>query len=78
MSRLNTAPNIARPDDLYERLIALHAGRTDEESAVVNAKLVMLLINHIGDEEVISEAISLAGSKRAERNQETESGGNGG
>ena len=62
MAKLNTAPNLARPDDIYESLIRLHEGLSDAESAVVNAKLILLLANHIGDPEVIRQAISLARS----------------
>ena len=49
MATLNTEPNLPAPDDFYERLIATHRGLSDEESALVNAKLVLLLANHIGD-----------------------------
>lgn len=60
MVRLCTTPNIAHPDDLYERLIGLHEGLDDQQSAVVNAKLIMLLANHVGDERVIGEAMAIA------------------
>ena len=60
MARLCTTPNIANPDDLYERLIGLYEGLDDQQSAVVNAKLIMLLANHVGDERVIDEAIAMA------------------
>lgn len=63
MKRLVTSPNVARPDDVYQQLIDLHAGRSDEESALVNARLIMLLINHVGDADVIAEAIALAGER---------------
>ncbi len=49
MATLNTEANIAAPDDFYERLIATHRGLTDAQSALVNAKLILLLANHIGD-----------------------------
>ena len=62
MARLNTHPNIDRPDDVYELLVDLHHQRTDIESLRVYAKLVMLLANHIGDVNVLCEAISLAGA----------------
>lgn len=57
---LELAPNIARPDDLYDRLVALHDGLDEQQSAVVTNKLVLLLANHIGDEGVIHQAIALA------------------
>jgi len=60
MAVLNTEPNIPFPDDFYERLIATHRGLTDDESASVNAKLVLLLANHIGDSEVLAQAMAIA------------------
>ncbi len=57
---LNTEPNLAAPDDFYERLIAAHRGLTDAQSAMLNAKLVLLLANHIGDPDVIDQAMAAA------------------
>ena len=58
--KLNTEPNIASPDDFYEALIDLHRGLTDAQSAMVNAKLVLLLANHVGDAEALREAMAVA------------------
>ena len=60
MATLNTEPNLAAPDDFYEQLIASHRGLSDEESALLNAKLVLLLANHIGDGGVLAEALTAA------------------
>ena len=60
MTALNTEPNLERPDELYARLLAAHHGLDDAQSAKVNAKLVLLLANHIGDARVIDEAITAA------------------
>jgi hypothetical protein len=60
MATLNTEPNLARPDDFYERLIAMHRGLSDDDSALVNAKLVLLLANHIGDPDVLTQAMAVA------------------
>ena len=60
MARLNTELNLPAPDDFYERLIATHRGLSDEESALVNAKLVLLLANHVGDPGVLAEAMAAA------------------
>src|SRR5450755_1006784 len=57
---LNTDPNIAAPDDFYESLIDLHRELSDEQSALVNAKLILLLANHVGDAEVLREAMAVA------------------
>ena len=60
MATLNTAANIATPDDFYERLIATHRGLTDAQSALVNARLILLLANHIGDPDVLALAMAAA------------------
>ncbi len=57
---LVTTPNLARVDDVYERLIEIHAGRSDEDSARLNARLILILFNHVGDPDAILAAIALA------------------
>jgi hypothetical protein len=57
---LNLESNIASPDDFYQELIDLHRNLTDEQSALVNAKLILLLANHIGDTEVLRAAMAAA------------------
>lgn len=57
---LNTEPNLAAPDDFYEALIELHRDLTPEQSAAVNARLILLLANHIGDAEVLAQAMTRA------------------
>lgn len=47
----------ASADDVYEALIEAHAGLSDDDSAALNARLVLLLANHIGDLGVIREAL---------------------
>jgi hypothetical protein len=57
---LNTEPNLAAPDEFYEELIDLHRDLSDEQSALVNAKLILLLANHIGDLGVLRAALAAA------------------
>ena len=57
---LNTKANIPNPDDFYQELIDTHRDLTDDQSLTVNAKLILLLANHIGDTEVLSEAMKIA------------------
>lgn len=61
MAKLVTTPNIDRPDDFYAALLALHEGRSKAESDAVNARLILLLANHVGDMEVLREALDAAG-----------------
>ena len=60
MGALNTAPNIADPDGFYAELIGAHEGLSDAESQALNARLILLLANHIGDRRVLTEAITEA------------------
>jgi len=57
---LNTEPNMASPDDFYEALIETHRGLSPEQSALLNAKLILLLANHVGDLGVLREAMAKA------------------
>jgi Protein of unknown function (DUF2783) len=68
---LNTQPNFSEHgvphrwaytpgDTFYDALIAAHHGLTDEQSELLNARLVLLLANHVGDLSVLREAIALA------------------
>ena len=47
-------------DDFYEALIEAHRDLTDEQSEALNARLILLLSNHIGDIAVLKEALALA------------------
>ena len=60
MSTLITAPNIANPDDFYEALIDMHRDLDEAQSQAVNARLILLLANHIGDMQVLREAMTHA------------------
>ncbi len=57
---LVTEPNLPDPDRFYEDLVALHRDLTDAQSALVNAKLILLLANHIGDAAVLRAAMTAA------------------
>jgi len=61
---LKNEPRIDAADDFYAALTDLHRDLDLEESAKVNAKLVLLLANHIGDPAVLAEAIAAAKPKR--------------
>ncbi|MCG6857954.1 MAG: DUF2783 domain-containing protein [Salaquimonas sp.] len=60
MSELITKANIARPDDFYAELIGLHEGRSKEDSDALNARLILLLANHIGDMGILRQAMKAA------------------
>jgi hypothetical protein len=57
---LNLEPNIPDADEFYERLLAVHEGLSREESEALNARLILILANHVGDAETLREAIRVA------------------
>ncbi len=60
MAKLITDPNITDPDGFYAELLALHEGRDKDRSDAINARLVLILANHIGDRAVLEEAFKFA------------------
>lgn len=60
MSKLNTSPNIDDPDGFYADLMEAHRGLNDHESTALNARLVLLLANHIGDRIILKQALAEA------------------
>ncbi|HEX6707131.1 MAG TPA: DUF2783 domain-containing protein [Albitalea sp.] len=57
---LITDPHLESPDDFYEALIETHRGLATADSHALNARLVLLLANHIGSLEVLEQALALA------------------
>jgi hypothetical protein len=51
---------VADPDGLYAAIIDAHADLTEAESVALNARLVLLLANHIGDAAVLADALTVA------------------
>lgn len=60
MRSLITTANLADPDGFYAELMAVHEGLPPEASAALNARLILLLANHVGDRRVLSEALQEA------------------
>ncbi|NHB76299.1 DUF2783 domain-containing protein [Rhodobacter calidifons] len=57
---LITTPNLTSPDETYAALIATHEGLSEAESHALNARLILILMNHIGDHAVLARALRLA------------------
>jgi hypothetical protein len=53
-------PNIADPDGFYDELLAAHEGLSKEQSDALNARLILVLANHLGDRTVLSQALAAA------------------
>ena len=60
MSKLNAKTNLASPDNFYAELLAVHEGKSKDESDAINARLILVLANHIGDQDVLTEALKAA------------------
>lgn len=60
MTSLNTEPNLSAPDDFYQDLIDAHRDLTEVQSALLNARLILLLANHVGDLTTLREALAAA------------------
>jgi Protein of unknown function (DUF2783) len=52
--------NLARPDDVYAAIVDAHKGLSDKQVRDFDARLILLLVNHIGDEAAIREALAAA------------------
>ena len=57
---LKRDPNLPDADGLYAAIIDAHTGLSPDESVALNARLVLLLANHIGDTNVILQAVATA------------------
>lgn len=51
---------ISDPDSFYEALIEAHRGLSEEASQRLNARLILILANQIGDRQVLDDALALA------------------
>jgi len=58
--KLNLLPNILDCDSAYQTIIDMHKDLSYEESQIANVKLILALINHIGDVDILSDATKIA------------------
>ena len=65
---LSTQSNFADPDSAYRLIVEAHRGLDDAQSGALDAALVLVLANHIGDAEVLREAIALAKRRLPDKN----------
>lgn len=71
MADLKLDPNIDRPDDFYEALIDAHRDLSDADSERLNARLVLILANQVGDTAMLRQALDLARRGLAPTDTET-------
>ena len=60
MAKVITDPNLEHPDEFYEALLEAHRDLSDDDSRALNARLILLLANQIGDTEALNGALALA------------------
>lgn len=64
--KLSTSSNFTRPDDAFRAIVEAHRGLQDSASHALDTALVLILANHIGDLDVLNEAIALAKTRLAD------------
>jgi hypothetical protein len=67
---LSTSSNFTAPDDAFRAIVEAHRGLNDTQSADLDAALVLILANHIGDLAVLREAIALARRRMIDASQQ--------
>jgi sialic acid synthase SpsE len=67
---LSTRSNFAKPDDAFRIIVEAHRDLNDAQSADLDAALMLILANHIGDLDVLREAIELARQSLADASQQ--------
>jgi Protein of unknown function (DUF2783) len=67
---LSTSSNFAKPDDAFRAIVEAHRGLSEDQSADFDAALVLVLANHIGDIDVLREAIALAKRRMVDTGQQ--------
>lgn len=60
MTALTLSPNMDAPDDIYADLLAAHDGLTKAQSDALNARLILILMNQIGDRATLAQALAAA------------------
>ncbi|MDB5821076.1 MAG: hypothetical protein JWQ11_4716 [Rhizobacter sp.] len=68
---MNLDPRIEGPDAFYAALVTAHEGLSDAQSADLNARLVFLLANQVGDARVLADCISAARTSGSDLSTET-------
>jgi hypothetical protein len=63
---MRSDPNIPDPDGFYAALVAAHRGLTERQSAELNARLVFLLANQLGDQQALLECVEAAAATSGE------------
>jgi hypothetical protein len=63
MNTLITGPNLESSDDFYAALLAAHDGLSEAETQAMNARLILILANHVGTQDILVEALEAAAKR---------------
>jgi hypothetical protein len=66
MSQLKLEPNFTDADAFYAALADIHRDRSPEASERINARLILLLANQVGDQAILEQALAIAGQTASE------------
>ena len=61
---MKTTQNLQDADGFYEQLLDAHAGLSREDSELLNARLILLLANQVGDAKVLRECVAAAAQRQ--------------
>ena len=70
MSELNLDSNFSDADAFYAALADIHRDRSPEDSEQINARLILLLANQVGDQTILEQALAMAGQMNSETNHD--------
>jgi len=70
MSELNLDSNFSDADAFYAALADIHRDRSPEDSEQINARLILLLANQVGDQTILEQALAIAGQMNSETNHD--------
>lgn len=70
MSELNLEPNFSDPDAFYAALADTHRDRSPRDSEQINARLILLLANQVGEQSILQQALAIAGQLNSEKHHD--------
>lgn len=70
MSELTLDPNFSDPDAFYAALADIHRDRSPQESEQINARLILLLANQVGDQAILEQALEIASRIESEKDDD--------
>jgi hypothetical protein len=70
VSQLSLDPNFSDADAFYAALADVHRDRSPQASEQINARLILLLANQVGDQGILEQALAIAGNIESENDHD--------